>query len=161
MIEIRRIRVGEADLFKKVRLTSLHDAPNAFSSTHASALQRSDESWREQADRTAQGTDRATFFAFSDGMPIGMAALYRLEGPTDAGEIVQVWIAPEYRGTNVAWDMMDVIFEWAGKNSFHVIKATVTNGNTRAIHFYTKYGFSVSQTQSGNTVFIKEVIFGK
>ena len=64
MIEIRRIRLGEGDLFKQMRLTSLRESPHAFSSTYESALNRTAESWSEQADSTAQGSDRSTFIAF-------------------------------------------------------------------------------------------------
>jgi ribosomal protein S18 acetylase RimI-like enzyme len=158
---IRRIRIGEANLFKQMRLTSLQDAPYAFSSTYDLALSRSAESWREQADFTAQGTDRATFIAFSDDVPIGIAALYRLEGRADTGEVLQVWVAPEHRGTSVAWDLMDTIFEWAGENNFHTIIATVTDGNVRAVKFYIKYGFSIISEASlpdSDSVFLaKEV----
>ena len=143
MISIRRIKIGEADLYKQVRLRSLQDAPYAFSTTYDSALQRSAESWRKQAERTAQGSDRATFIAFSDDVPIGMAALYRLEEEIDVGEVLQVWIASEYRGASVAKDLMDAILKWAGENNFRNIIAGVTKGNTRALKFYTKYGFSV------------------
>ena len=161
MTTIRRIQIGESDLLKKIRLTSLQDAPYAFSSTYDSALQRSIENWREQADLSAQGSDRATFVAFSDDMPIGMAALYRLEDQVDVGEILQVWINPEYRGTSVAWELMDVIFKWAGENNFRKILAGVTKVNTRALRFYTKYGFSKIDeslpTDSEGVSLVKEV----
>ena len=65
MITTRRIRPGEVQLFKSLRLRALQDAPYAFSSTYEAALQRTDQSWQEQAERTAQGMDRATFIAFS------------------------------------------------------------------------------------------------
>jgi len=158
---IRRIRIGEADLFKQMRLTSLQDAPYAFSSTYDSTLRRSAESWREQADSTAQGTDRATFIAFSDDIPIGIAALYRFQWQVDVGEVLQAWVAPAHRGTSVAWDLMDAIFKWAGENNFHMIIAKVTGGNARAAKFYTKYGFSViseaSQSDSDGISLAKEV----
>ena len=150
MITIRRIQVGESDLYKKIRLTSLQDAPYAFSSTYDSALQRSVESWREQVDRTAQGSDRATFIVFSDDTPIGIAALYRLENQTDVGEVFQVWVTPEHRGTSIAWDLMDMVFAWAGENNFHKIIAGVTKANSRALRFYTKYGFTVVEESSRN-----------
>jgi ribosomal protein S18 acetylase RimI-like enzyme len=143
LITIRRIQIGEADLFKQIRLTSLQDAPYAVSSTYGSALRRSAESWREQAESTALGSDRATFIAFSDDVPIGIAALYRLEGQVDIGEVLQVWVSPEYRGTSVAWNLMDVIFKWAEENNFRRIIAGVTNVNAKALRFYTKYGFSI------------------
>jgi len=143
MTVIRRIRIGEADLFKRMRLASLMDAPYAFSSTCDEALRRSDESWREQAERTAQGPDRATFIAFSDDAPIGIAALYRLPGQNVEGELIQMWVAPEHRGKRVAWDLLDVVFEWASENSFHSVLARVTKENVRALKFYRKYGFDL------------------
>jgi ribosomal protein S18 acetylase RimI-like enzyme len=138
---IRRLKIGEHELFKKIRLKSLQDAPYAFSSTYESALRRSKESWQEQADKSAQGSDRATFIAFSGVEPIGIAALYRLEDRAEVGKLLQVWVAPEHRGTDIAWGLMDAIFEWAGENNFRTILSRVRTGNTRAQSFYIKYGF--------------------
>jgi RimJ/RimL family protein N-acetyltransferase len=143
LITIRRIRTGEAELFRQIRLKALQDAPYAFSSTFDSALRRSAESWREQAESTAQGSDRATFIAFSEEVPIGITALYRLEDQAEVGEVLQVWVAPEFRGSGIARDLMDVVFQWAGENNFRRIIAGVTKVNLRAQKFYTKYGFSV------------------
>ena len=142
---IRRIRIGEADLFKRIRLASLMDAPYAFSSTYEDALRRSDESWREQAGRTAQGPERATFIAFSGDAPIGIAALYRLPDQNVEAELIQMWVAPEHRGKRVAWDLLDAVFEWANENGFHRVIARVTRGNVRALKFYRKYGFDLEK----------------
>jgi RimJ/RimL family protein N-acetyltransferase len=161
LITIRRIQVGEAELFKQIRLRSLQDAPYAFPSTYENALQRSAESWHEQAEPTAEGTDRATFIAFSGDLPIGMAALYHREDKADTGELLQVWVDPEHRGTGVASDVMDFIFKWAGASNLRRIIAGVTKGNARALKFYTKYGFSVveeaSPNESGGVYLVKEV----
>jgi hypothetical protein len=54
MITIRRLQSDEVDLFKQIRLSSLQDAPYAFSSTYDSALQRSNDSWRERAESTTR-----------------------------------------------------------------------------------------------------------
>ena len=140
-ISVRRIRIGESELFKRMRLTSLQEAPYAFSSTYESALRRSPESWTGQADRSAQGSDRATFIAFSGDSPIGIAALYRDKDRMDVGEVLQVWVAPEYRSKGVALGLMDAIFQWAKENGFRKIVATITKGNTRALRFYQKCGF--------------------
>jgi|WetSurMetagenome_2_1015567.scaffolds.fasta_scaffold122990_2 RimJ/RimL family protein N-acetyltransferase len=142
---IRRIRIGEADLFKRMRLASLQDAPYAFSSTYDAALHRSEESWKAQADLSARGSDRATFFAFYDDMPIGIAALYRLPDYKETGELVQMWIAPEHRGKNIAWDLLDAVFKCASENSFRKVIARVTKGNDRACKFYCKYGFALEE----------------
>jgi len=159
---IRRIRIGEFDLFKQIRLRALKEAPYAFSSTYESALQRSEESWREQADNSAQGSDRATFITFSDDAPVGIAALYRVENQTSVGAMLQVWVAPEHRGTGVARDLIDAIFEWAGENNFRMILSRIRDGNIRAQKFYTKYGFSNSDEFSSSdfdgVCLVKEVM---
>ena len=161
MITIRRLQVGEVDLFKQVRLMALQEAPYAFPATYAAAVQRSADSWREQADRSAQGPDRATFIVFSDDLPVGMAALYRDEDKVDAGELLQVWVSPEYRGTKVIWDLLDEIFKWASENKFHKVVAGVTNGNARALKFYINYGFSITDelttNDGGGLYLVKEV----
>ena len=157
MITIRRLQIGETDLFKQLRLTALQDAPYAFPTTYDAALQRSAESWREQAERTAQGSDRATFIAFADDVPIGMTALYRLEDKLDVGELLQVWVSSEHRGTSIARDLMDVIFKWAGENNFRRIIAGVTKGNARALKFYIKYGFSLQEESSEGVYLVKDI----
>lgn len=157
MITVRRLQVGEADLFRQVRLMALQEAPDAFPSTYAAALQRSAESWRDQADRSAEGRDRATFIAFSNDLPVGMAALYRDEEKAGVGELLQVWVGPEYRGTAIVWDLMDAVFKWAGENNFHRIIAGVTKGNARALKFYIKYGFSILEETSEGVYLVKGV----
>jgi ribosomal protein S18 acetylase RimI-like enzyme len=122
LITIRRIRTGEADLLKQVRLASLRDAPYAFGATYDLVSQRSEEDWRERAESTA---------------------LFRTEDQAEIAELVQVWIAPEYRGSSTGRDLMDFVFQWARENNFRRIIAGVTNVNARALKFYIKYGFSV------------------
>jgi ribosomal protein S18 acetylase RimI-like enzyme len=161
VIIVRRLQPGEVNLFKQLRLTALQEAPYAFPSTYDAALQRSDESWLEQAEQTAQGSDRATFIAFSDDVSIGMAALYREEDNVDVGELLQVWISPDFRGTRVVWNLMDEIFKWAAENNYSTIIAGVTKGNARALKFYTNYGFSIindaTPNDSGGVYLIKVV----
>jgi len=141
MLTVRRIRTGEGHLFRRMRLASLRESPSAFGATYESAQLRTLESWAEQADRTAQGTDRSTFIAFSGESPIGIAALYRMGEGTDVGELLQVWVSPEYRGQGVTTDLMDAVFRWAKENGFRTVVAGVARGNARALRFYQKYGF--------------------
>jgi len=161
MITVRRIQIGEGELFKQMRLASLREAPYAFTSTYESALHRSPENWSEQADSTARESDRATFIAFSGDSPIGIAALYRHLDEADLGEVLQVWIAPEVRNTGIASNLMDAVFQWAGANGFRVVLASVTKENTRALKFYRKYGFKLIDGAlpdgSEDPILIKEV----
>ena len=135
MVSIRRLRSGEGELFKQLRLDSLLESPSAFSSTYESALNRGSESWSDQADSTARGSNRATFVAFAGGSPIGIAALYRNAEKVETGELLQVWVSPEYRSKGVAIKLLDAVFHWAAVNDFQTVVASVAKGNERAVRF--------------------------
>lgn len=124
---------------------SIADSPSAFETTYEAVSARSPESWREQADSSADGEDRATFLAFEGEEAIGIAALYRVGTSKDVGELLQVWVAPGHRGTGVARALMDKVFTWAGKCGFRQVVAKVTTGNERALTFYRNYGFSLAE----------------
>jgi ribosomal protein S18 acetylase RimI-like enzyme len=152
VIFIRRIRSGEEELFRELRLASLKESPSAFSSTYESAIKRSAESWCEQADSTAAGTDRCTFLAFSDEFPVGIAAIYRNNGNKEECEIYQVWVSPDFRGGEVACELLDAIFRWCKENGIRKVFATIRAGNDRAVKFYRKYGFDFAHSAICNAL---------
>ena len=139
----RRLNSGEGHLYRAVRLEALRESPEAFSSRYEDAVARSEQSWADQADSSATGSDRATFVTLED-QPVGLAALYRDDNTTDVGELIQMWVAPEARGGTVASDLLREVFQWASANSFAFVKAEVMKSNTRALRFYEKFGFSLS-----------------
>eukprot|EP00008_Paramoeba_atlantica_P010072 CAMPEP_0201483700 /NCGR_PEP_ID=MMETSP0151_2-20130828/7903_1 /ASSEMBLY_ACC=CAM_ASM_000257 /TAXON_ID=200890 /ORGANISM="Paramoeba atlantica, Strain 621/1 / CCAP 1560/9" /LENGTH=175 /DNA_ID=CAMNT_0047866977 /DNA_START=25 /DNA_END=552 /DNA_ORIENTATION=- len=154
MITIRRLKKGEAGLYKRVRLAALKEAPFAFGSTFEGALQKSEEAWIRQADEASEGSDRAIFVVVDEEKKdffVGLTALYRSpqtqeeeeeEGKKKKmGEILQVWVHPEYRGKKVAMDLMNHVFQWGKENHFRRIIANVSKTNLRAIGFYEKFGF--------------------
>ena len=143
-ISVRRIKIGEGSLYKKMRLASLADSPSAFTTTFESASNRSLDSWKLQADSTAVGTDRVTIFAFDKDEPVGIAALYRDDQKKDSGEVIQFWVDPVHRGGLIAGKLIEWIFSWASKHNFECLSVLVSNGNKRAIRFYKKYGFELT-----------------
>ncbi len=162
MISVRRIRSGEAGLFKKLRLQALQDSPEAFGSSYEETAQRSAESWVDQVDASAQGSDRATFIAFQDNLPVGLAALYRMDAEPTMGELLQVWVSPELRGQGIAVMLVNSVFEWAAEMNFQVIVAGIMSGNDHAIKFYEDYGFQGAGAidvgcPSGSLVLKKEI----
>lgn len=133
--------MGEGDLFKRIRLNSLRESPFAFGSDYQSAVSRDPASWREQADSTAEGSDRSTFLAFSDETPVGIMALYRREDETDIGDLLQVWVSPNFRGQGIATGLMNAVLRWAKEGTFRTVIATVARDNHRARQFYESCGF--------------------
>ncbi len=143
----RRLNLGEGQLYRAVRLEALRDSPEAFSTRYEDAVARSDQSWADQADSTATGSDRATFLIIQD-RPVGMAALYRDVNDPEVGELIQMWVAPEVRGGSSAHDLLLEIFRWAGSRRFLRVRAEVMRDNARALRFYEKFGFAVSAEDS-------------
>jgi ribosomal protein S18 acetylase RimI-like enzyme len=143
MRSIRRINKGESALYKQLRLASLKDAPEAFSTTYESAAQRSPESWAAQADASAEGSNRFTFFALIAEEATGLAALYRDADGSAQGEIFQVWVSPVFRGTGLAGELVDFILRYAKNHGFNKIRAEVMASNGRALRFYEKHGFKI------------------
>lgn len=154
----RRLNTGEGHLYRAVRLDALHESPEAFSSGYEDAVARSDQSWAEQADSSATGSDRATFVAIED-QPVGLAALYRDENDTDVGELIQMWVAPDVRGGSVANDLLLEVFRWAHSNHFALVKAEVMKSNARALRFYEKFGFCLSdENHTASSVLLKMAV---
>ena len=141
MTTIRRLAKGEWPLYRGVRLAALRDAPEAFSTTYESAMQRSPESWAAQADAAAEGADRFTFLVLMNEEPAGLASLYRDADGSGLGEMIQVWIAPALRGGRLAGELLDFIFRTAQNHGFDKIRAEVFAANERARRFYEKHGF--------------------
>ncbi len=138
---IRRVQNDEAQLYKQLRLAALADSPHAFCATLAEALLRSNESWQEQTSSSASESDRATFLAFKDNSPIGLAAIYRnIEFP-NTGDLIQVWLHPAHRGTGIAQSLINTLLVWARDNSFENIQTEVLNSNEGLLPFYENLGF--------------------
>lgn len=137
--------MGEAELFKRLRLDALRDSPDAFGTTYEAAVLRSAESWSEQSDRSAEGNDRATFILLDDAEPIGMGAVYRKEAEENTGELLQVWIAPGYRGTKAAEILLEGLLGWTEESQISILEAKVIRGNDRALKFYLRQGFEITE----------------
>ncbi len=158
----RRLKPGEWQLYRAVRLESLRESlresPGAFLSRYEDALGRSDESWAEQADSGAEGSDRATFVTIAD-RAVGVVSLYRDEDEAEIGELLQMWVAPEVRGGTVAGELLMAVLGWAEGHGFALVRAEVMERNARALRFYQKFGFALcSGDRGGGGVFLSRPV---
>ncbi|MDQ8183417.1 GNAT family N-acetyltransferase [Pelagicoccus sp. SDUM812005] len=151
MITIRRVKLGEWNLYREVRLGSLKEAPCAFSTKFEVALERSDKSWKRQADDASEGDAQAIFIAFSDGKPSGIAAIYRDKEKMEDAEVFQVWVCSKQRGAGLGTKIMDTVFEWAEQVGCRRVFASIAETNKKALGFYSRYGFVKVSEVDGET----------
>jgi RimJ/RimL family protein N-acetyltransferase len=142
METVRRIRFDEYAQYKKIRIESLKDAPYAFSTRYHEAVRRTDKEWMEEANGFAVGNEKCAFFALANRKIIGLCALYKQKGKSDEGELVQVWINPNYRGKGISKELVDSALAWGRENGITKIVANVKYYNERAIGFFEKCGFN-------------------
>jgi RimJ/RimL family protein N-acetyltransferase len=153
MITIRRIRKEECDVYKEIRLRALKEAPYAFLTTYNSAMQRSDDMWRQQVFEAATGANQAIFIVFSEeNIPIGLAALYRSSTERKSGEMAQVWIAPEYRKREIGTELLGQVIHWGKENEITELEARIMEGNEQAIAFYKKNNFTETGIEIQNNI---------
>jgi len=150
MHEIRRISPGEGRLYRSLRLAALKNAPEAFQTTYEEALAKGDEQWAAQADGAASGRDRASFIALADNEPVGLASVYRradalaATGASAEAELLQVWLAPGFRGSGLSRDLVMACIRWSAEVGLRRLVAEVKAGNDHAKRFYLGLGFTVS-----------------
>lgn len=140
-VDIVRVSTDAWELYRQVRLEALRRSPEAFCTTLTDALARSPASWREQVEASASGDERATFLALDAGEPVGVAAIYRQADDRGAGEMLQVWVTPAWRGTWLAAGLVDALAGWGSVVGVARIVAEVKTDNARARRFYARLGF--------------------
>jgi GNAT superfamily N-acetyltransferase len=135
MTEVRAFGPDQWDLIREVRLRSLADAPDAFTSPYEREAAFDEETWRSRAV-TCQW-----FVAFDADQPIGIAG--GTDGwSTDSSEreLVGMWVAPDRRGQGVAALLLSAVIAWARSQGATHLTLGVRQGNEGAMAAYLKMG---------------------
>jgi ribosomal protein S18 acetylase RimI-like enzyme len=142
-ITVRRIRAGEWEQLRVIRLRALADAPMAFGSTLAAEQAQPDEFWRGRAGGGATDENRATFIAERDGEWVGISTCLLEEG--GMGErpawVFGMWVDPAARRQGAAQALLRALTGWARGRGADVLNLHVTETNAPAIALYERLGF--------------------
>lgn len=131
--EIRRLTLADLPVAREMRLAALRDAPGAFMSTYADAVERTDEQWASWIEQVA------VFGAFLDGEPAGMVGAIRPEeGLT---ELIAMWVSPDARGHRLAGRLVDAVVGFARESGDKAVHLEFISGNDAAESAYLKSGF--------------------
>ncbi len=141
MITVRQIQADEWLLLKQVRLTALEDSPGAFATTLDQARKKSDDYWQERTRNGAGSVKEFCAIAINDQEPVGMAIGFPDEENSLRSYLISMWVAPSFRGSSIASDLIEHVIKWATDRGMRSILAGVMPSNSRALAFYYKIGF--------------------
>jgi len=151
-VRVRRFCADEWREYRALRLAALADAPDAFSSTHADAAARPEDSWRERmagmtddwdlalvAEAVTAAAEDAAIDAESE--PAGLA-WGRIEPKApETATVYQMWVAPAHRRLGAGRLLLDTVVAWAAERGASEVRLDVTIGNTAAWRMYESAGF--------------------
>ena len=138
---VRRLRRGEGEQLRELRLRALAEAPYAFATSFEAARARPAEHWEEFALKSEAAASQVTFVVFEDDPWLGMASAFL--NPDEPGEahMVQMWVDPASRGQGLGRLLVEAIAEWASERGVTRLEASVTEGNKPAEILYEGVGF--------------------
>lgn len=137
---VRRLKPEDASVFRALRLASLEDAPDSFSSTYADWLAISDQDLRALLE------NEPIFAAFVDDQPVGLIGLI----PTTKSKqshrwgLAMVYVSQQVRGRGAANELMLSALRFAKDAGVLQLELSVNAANARAIRFYKRHGFVVT-----------------
>ena len=133
--DIECLQPGDEERLRALRLRALQDAPTAFDTTVAEALQWSAASWAQQL------RDLATFVAVLEGQDVGMVRGAPSTKGDGAAYLISMWVAPEHRRLGVGGALIDAVIAWATGVGAQTLLLDVGEQNEGAIALYRRKGF--------------------
>jgi len=138
---VRQFQPSEWKTYKELRLRALADSPDAFGSTLAIELERSDVRWAESLVLASKSGSDLPLVAYVGNEPAGLAWA-KVDG-TDSftAHLFQMWVAPERRGHGLGGLLLITAIQWAKDRGAQSMVLKVTCGNTAAVRLYESAGF--------------------
>jgi GNAT superfamily N-acetyltransferase len=128
---IRQVEPDDWADWRTVRLRSLSEDPQAFSSNTAM--------WTGDNDTEARWRDRLAdgpcFIAYDGEQPVGMVAGRVVD---DRAELISMWVAAEARRRNIGRQLIQTVIGWSDGRP---LRLRVVDGNAAAVNAYEQQGF--------------------
>jgi ribosomal protein S18 acetylase RimI-like enzyme len=125
MSELRRLAPDDWETFRDIRLRSLADSPDAFSSTLEREQTFTEDDWRRRLS--------GPVYAVTDPGPVAVGGIFDDDG---ALHVWGMWTDPAHRGRGHARRILDALIP-AGTAAR--LDVNITNGDARTV--YERYGF--------------------
>ena len=140
-LSTRPITAQDWRTYKTLRLQSLQDAPNAFGSTYAEEVVRSDGVWATRLQHALASQKAQIFFALLDGQACGLVWCKSLDDVEATVALYQMWVAPQARRCGAGSALINAALAWSRSKAAQRLQLEVTTSETAAIRFYQQHGF--------------------
>lgn len=136
--EIQALNSDDWQDIRDVRLRSLADAPEAFTSSYSREFAYGEAEWRDLA------VTGKWFVAF-DNEPVGVAiGVAGWSGDPKRRELVGMWVAPSHRRRGLARELLDQVRTWATSEGATTLSLGVREGNEQSLTAYLRMGMRSS-----------------
>ena len=132
---VERLKAGDGERLRVIRLRSLRDSPDAFATTFEEAEALAPENWNRRVE------ELATFVASEHGTDLGMVRAVLDEQSPQAAYVISMWVAPEARRQGIGSALLDAVVQWARAQGLTRLLLDVGEANAPAIALYTRKGF--------------------
>jgi RimJ/RimL family protein N-acetyltransferase len=160
-ISFRKLDPIAARQYRQIRLESLKNHPESFTSTYEEQnklpkLKLEEEIERESKDLFVVGAfDREEIIGICGFIPFGLSDYLGLK---NAGTIVQMYVKPAYSGRKIGLNLIRATFQEAFKiTNIDRVVLGVKEDNLRAIRVYEQAGFQLyppEPTKNGYLIMI-------
>jgi RimJ/RimL family protein N-acetyltransferase len=158
-MQIRRLEIPDAPVYRELRLRGLREHPDAFTSSFE------EENLRPPADtekRLSAASDTVMWGGFIDGTlagVVGMTRETRLKNRHKA-TLVAMYVAPEYGGRGLGLALVTTVVQAAKAAGLELLVLTVTEGNRQAAALYERAGFAAFGVEP-DAIRVNGVPYGK
>jgi RimJ/RimL family protein N-acetyltransferase len=142
---IDRIRPGDGERYRAIRLQMLQDTPMAYLETYADALAVPASAWEVKAARRSEpGSTGYAAVDTATGEWVGTMGGFVSDEEPDLAWLVGVWVHPDHRGPKhgLADGLLAAVVAWArNETAVARLRLEVHEANARAIGYYERSGF--------------------
>jgi len=158
-MQIRRLEISDAPVYRELRLRGLREHPDAFTSSFEEESVRSPV---ETEKRLSPTSDTLMWGAFVEGAlagVVGMTRETRLKNRHKA-TLVAMYVAPEYGGQGLGLALVQTVIQAAKTAQVELLVLTVTDTNRQAAALYARAGFASFGVEP-DAIRVNGVPFGK
>ena len=158
-IQIRRLEVTDAPVYRAFRLRALREHEDAFTSSFEEENARPLLDTEKRLQAVAADKLWGAYVANEMAGMVGLSLDGRVKC-SHKGMLVSMYVAPEYSGKGLGWLLVDTVVADAHTCGIQRVTLTVTDSNHAAIALYKKYGFTAFGTEP-DAIRVNGISFGK